>query len=278
MLTAITKDVLPSTFVSERETKNSQKKNLRLQPDHEVYALNLENALMSHFKYSEPEYSMKCAWNRRNSYAMEYASNEKIDNEVDPFCASANRGLHQRTYKRKSQGYVIYVSYRLEQDDTQIISVAGISGSQKVVKDVRYLKEIEVVDGVDGSELEDSMDGVLSDMDLEEEVENNDEIFGECDEKELLSRMETLEEEHKELQEKIKKLDHGRMWMENRLCALESTNQYQQKDEIAKKLKKDQNVEVDDICVKESDSPETHLDKDDKGFKIPGSSLKHNQN
>ena len=45
--------------------------------------------------------------------------------------------------------------------------------------------------------------------------------------------MDSLKEECKELQEKIKKLDHGRMWMENRLSALEGTSQYQTTQEKA---------------------------------------------
>ena len=87
-------------------------------------ALNLENALMSHFKYSEPEYSKKCVWTRRAAYEMEHSSNEKIHREAETFLtnAIAKRGLDQRTYNRKSQGYVIYVSYRLEVDDTKIIT------------------------------------------------------------------------------------------------------------------------------------------------------------
>ena len=274
MLTAITKDVLPNTFVSETAARNSPKKNLKLPLDHEIYALNLENALMSHFKYSEPEYGMKCVWSRRNAYEMEHASNEKVHTEADTFCPSAKRGLDQRTYNRKSQGYVIYVSYRLEVDDTKIISVAGTSGS---VKYVTHLKEMGEVEGTDGNDTEGSMDSVSSDMELEEELHDNDKIFEDYDEKQLSNRMETLEEEHKELQEKIKKLDHGRMWMENRLSALESTNQHQLKDEIAETTNVDHTIDINNISVRENDSYKECLDKNDKGFKQPGSSLKNNQ-
>ena len=83
--------------------------------EYELYALNLEQALVSHFKYSETDYSARCAWNRRAFFETEQSSNEKLKNGESPtFLTSgfAMRGSEQRTSNKK--GHVM--SYTLLTD------------------------------------------------------------------------------------------------------------------------------------------------------------------
>ena len=221
-MTTITKDVLPATFAFNREGDgNGTKKQLKQPPDHETYALNLEQALVSHFKYSEVDYSARCVWNRRAAFEMEQASNEKIANgEAENFLTSAfaKRGLEQRTSNRKSHGYVIYVAYRLETDKTEIVSVGH--GFKTHENGIGFLNEIGELDG-DENVMDDHSSGT------EEDPEEDEKMLEDMDEKQLSFRMDSLEEEYKELKEKIRKLDHGRMWIENRLSALEDPSDHQ---------------------------------------------------
>ena len=224
VLAAITKDTLPPTFISDQDLKgDSSKKGIKRPSDHELYALNLEQALVSHFKYSEVEYSARCVWNRRAAFEMEQASNEKMVNgEADSFLSSAfaKRGLEQRTNNRKSHGYVIYVAYRLETHDTQIVSV-GQNNPEVEVSDnnIGLFNDMSGLNG-DDSENEDHS------SEFDETPEEDEKMDENLDEKQLTIRLDSLEEEYKELQEKIKKLDHGRMWIENRLSVLEDPNEY----------------------------------------------------
>ena len=224
VLAAITKDTLPATFISEQDSKgNSSKKGIKKPSDHELYALNLEQALVCHFKYSEVEYSARCVWNRRAAFEMEQASNEKIVNgEAESFLTSAfaKRGLEQRTNNRKSHGYVIYVAYRLETDDTQIVSVDQNNPGFEVSD-----HNIELFNDMSGLNRDDSENEDHS-SESEENPDEDEKMDEDLDEKQLKIRMDSLEEEYKELQEKIKKLDHGRMWIENRLSVLEDPNEY----------------------------------------------------
>lgn len=258
---------------------NSPKHNHKLPLDHELYALNLENALMSHFKYSEPEYTEKCVWTRRAAYEIENSLNEKTHREAETFLTSAiaKRRLDQRTYNRRSQGYVIYVSYRLEIDDTKIISVSRTSGLGKDVNNIEYLRQIGELNGIDRFEIEDTMDSVSSDTELQEEEEDDEKVLEDYDEKQLSIRMETLEEKHKELQEKINKLDHNRMWMETRLSTLESTHQFQTTVEMPKKSKEGHPTHINDIRVIESDSYQGSLSKDENGFTRSGTSANNKE-
>lgn len=224
MLAAITKDTLPAIFISDQDSKgNPSKKGMKKPSDHELYALNLEQALVCHFKYSEAEYSARCVWNRRAAFEMEQASNEKMVNgEADSFLSSAfaKRGLDQRTNNRKSHGYVIYVAYRLKTDDTQIVSVDPTNPETEVSDNNIGLFDDMSGLNEDGSENEDHS------SESDDNPEEDEKMDEDLDEKQLKIRMDSLEEEYKELQEKIKKLDHGRMWIENRLSVLEDPNEY----------------------------------------------------
>ena len=54
------------------------------------------------------------------------------------------------------------------------------------------------------------------------EEEDDEKVLEELEDKQLLARIGTLEGDHKELLEQVKKLEHGRTWVENRLTSLES--------------------------------------------------------
>ena len=231
VLTVITKDVLPASLVLEPESgRGLQKKEIKQPSDHEIYALNLEQALVSHFKYSETDYSARCAWNRRAFFETEQSSNEKTKNGESPtFQTSgfAKRGSEPRISNKKVHGYVIYVTYRLETDDTEIVSV-GQHNPVLESKDsaMELFNEIGELNG-DENGMDDHSSG------SDEDLEQVDEIAVDFVEKQLKFRLDSLEEEYKELQEKIKKLDHGRMWIENRLTVLEYPNECKSNGKIS---------------------------------------------
>ena len=117
MLTAITKDILPQASVSISGLPNATKRNQDKFLDHELYAVNLENVLVSHFMFSEPELAAKCVSSSKTAYAMGEAISEKPPStaETAAFLGSAftaARDFEARTYNKKFHGYVVYVAYR----------------------------------------------------------------------------------------------------------------------------------------------------------------------
>ena len=57
---------------------------------------------------------------------------------------------------------------------------------------------------------------------IHEHEEEDEKLLEDLEDKEMLKRIQTLEEENSSLTEKIWKLEHGRSWVENRLTALEA--------------------------------------------------------
>ena len=240
------------------------KKQIKQPSDHELYALNLEHALVSHFKYSETDYSARCVWNRMAFFEAEHSSNEKLKNGESPtFLTSgfAKRGSEQRISNKKGYGYVIYVTYRLETDDTEIVAV-GQHNPVLESKDsaMELFNEIGELNG-DENGTDDHSSG--SDEDLEEV----DELTVDFDEKQLKLRLDSLEEEYKQLQEKIKKLDHGRMWIENRLTVLEYPNECK----VNGKISSIENFEKGTSTKRKLDDFDnpmnSHLNKDEQDVK-----------
>ena len=62
-------------------------------------------------------------------------------------------------------------------------------------------------------------------------------MLEDLDDRQLLARMAILEGEYNEIREKIKKLEHGRMWVENRLTSLEINNEPPNKDQSITSVK-----------------------------------------
>ena len=242
------------------------KKQIKQPSDHELYALNLEHALVSHFKYSETDYSARCAWNRRAFFETEQSSNEKTKNgESESFLTSgfAKRGPEQRISNKKGYGYVIYVTYRLETDDTEIVAV-GQHNPVLESKDsaMELFNEIGELNG-DENGMDDHSSG--SDEDLEEV----DELTVDFDEKQLKLRLDSLEEEYKELQEKIKKLDHGRMWIENRLTVLEYPNESKLNSQMCAMENFEHNTSNKRKLDGFDEPMNVNLNKDDQDVKSP---------
>ena len=288
VLTVITKDILPHATVSINGLPNANKKNQDRFLDHELYAINLENVLTSHFMFSEPEYSAKCVPSRKQAYAMGESISEKPPiNEAASILGSAFAGkeLENRIYNKKFHGYVVYVAYRLEKyyaishnaklsvmqgrsnlTSPSKLSSAGIPGRRvsamgpqttltnfeqiteesgdddsnigkpesrttsamkplddgmlgfgKGTYDIEDLDEYgDIADPVDDN-VESGADG-----DEEEGDEDDEKMLEELEDKQLMARIGSLEGEHKELLEQVKKLEHGRTWVENRLTSLET--------------------------------------------------------
>ena len=76
----------------------------------------------------------------------------------------------------------------------------------------------------DLDEYGDIVDDAMVESGEEEEAgeEDDEKVLEELEDKQLLARIGSLEGEHKELLEQVKKLEHGRTWVENRLTSLES--------------------------------------------------------
>ena len=284
VLTAITKDILPHGTISiTSNVPNSNKRNQDRFLDAELYAVNLENALVSHFMFSESEYNGKCVSSRKQAYGMGEAISEKLSFNEAAFLGGGFTGqdvLENRSnYNKKFHGYVVYVAYRLERyypishnaklstlqgksnqlsklstngpgqatltNFEQITeekdvdndedgngaksrsrstsatkaSNAGLGTFGKGTYDIDELDEDDdIADPRDENAMESGEEG-----DEEEGDEADDEkMLEELEDKQLMSRIGSLEGEHRELLEQVKKLEHGRTWVENRLTSLES--------------------------------------------------------
>ena len=98
-------------------------------------------------------------------------------------------------------------------------SNAGLGTVGKGTYDIDELDEDDdIADPRDDNAMESGEEG-----DEEEGDEADDEkMLEELEDKQLMSRIGSLEGEHRELLEQVKKLEHGRTWVENRLTSLES--------------------------------------------------------
>ena len=283
VLTAITKDILPHGTISiTSNVPNSNKRNQDRFLDAELYAVNLENALVSHFMFSESEYNGKCVSSRKQAYGMGEAISEKLSfNEAAFLGGGFTQDVleSKSNYNKKFHGYVVYVAYRLERyypishnaklstlqgksnqlsklstngpgqatltNFEQITeekdvdndedgngaksrsrstsatkaSNAGLGTFGKGTYDIDELDEDDdIADPRDDNAMESGEEG-----DEEEGDEADDEkMLEELEDKQLMSRIGSLEGEHRELLEQVKKLEHGRTWVENRLTSLES--------------------------------------------------------
>ena len=284
VLTAITKDILPHGTISiTSNVPNSNKRNQDRFLDAELYAVNLENALVSHFMFSESEYNGKCVSSRKQAYGMGEAISEKLSFNEAAFLGGGFTGqdvLESRSnYNKKFHGYVVYVAYRLERyypishnaklstlqgrsnqsskfstngpgqttltnfeqitEENDVdndedgngaksrsrstsatkASNAGLGTFGKGTYDIDELDEDDdIADPRDDNAMESGEEG-----DEEEGDEADDEkMLEELEDKQLMSRIGSLEGEHRELLEQVKKLEHGRTWVENRLTSLES--------------------------------------------------------
>ena len=91
------------------------------------------------------------------------------------------------------------------------------SGFGKGTYDIEDLEDYgDITDPVDDIGKESGVDGD------EEEEEEDEKMLEELEDKQLMARIGALEGEHKELLEQVKKLEHGRTWVENRLTSLET--------------------------------------------------------
>ena len=284
VLTAITKDILPHGTISiTSNVPNSNKRNQDRFLDPELYAVNLENALVSHFMFSESEYNGKCVSSRKQAYGMGEAISEKLSFNEAAFLGGGFTGQDvlesKSNYNKKFHGYVVYVAYRLERyypishnaklstlqgrsnqlsklstngpgqatltnfeqitEENDIdndedgngaksksrstsatkAANAGLAALGKGTYDIDELDEDDdIADPRDDNAMESGEEG-----DEEEGDEADDEkMLEELEDKQLMSRIGSLEGEHRELLEQVKKLEHGRTWVENRLTSLES--------------------------------------------------------
>ena len=284
VLTAITKEILPHGTISiTSNVPNSNKRNQDRFLDAELYAVNLENALVSHFMFSESEYNGKCVSSRKQAYGMGEAISEKLSFNEAAFLGGGFTGQDvlesKSNYNKKFHGYVVYVAYRLERyypishnaklstlqgksnqlsklstngpgqatltnfeqitEENDIdndedgngaksksrstsatkASNAGLAALGKGTYDIDELDEDDdIADPRDDNAMESGEEG-----DEEEGDEADDEkMLEELEDKQLMSRIGSLEGEHRELLEQVKKLEHGRTWVENRLTSLES--------------------------------------------------------
>ena len=91
------------------------------------------------------------------------------------------------------------------------------SGFGKGTYDIEDLEDYgDIADPVDDIGKESGVDGD------EDEEEEDEKMLEELEDKQLMARIGSLEGEHKELLEQVKKLEHGRTWVENRLTSLET--------------------------------------------------------
>lgn len=305
VLTAITKDILPhgGSSAGISGLPNSNKKNQDRFLDHELYATNLENVLISHFMFSEPEFAGKCVSSRKQAFALGEAISEKPSmNETASFLGTGlvgSQDFDTRSYNKKFHGYVVYVAYRLDKyyalshnsklanlSSASKLSSAGVpprrisahggpttltnfeqiteengideddegnplkpksrttsaikpfggitAGFGKGAYDVEDLDDYgDIADPSDDIGKESGMDG-----DEDEEEEEDEKMLEELEDKQLMARIGSLEGEHKELLEQVKKLEHGRTWVENRLTSLETdVVQIKGGDEVKTKAK-----------------------------------------
>ena len=94
----------------------------------------------------------------------------------------------------------------------------GSAGYGKGVYDIEDLDDYgDIADPTDENVMESGIDGDEEDGDEEDEK-----MLEELEDKQLMARIGSLEGEHKELLEQVKKLEHGRTWVENRLTSLET--------------------------------------------------------
>jgi len=129
------------------------------------------------------------------------------DNELSNKCCHSGKLTFLSEYNpklgkaKKYPAYVLYVAYRLDKTEMN-------SATSSAVEGFRNYKDATV-------ESEESLD--LGD-------EDEKEVIGELEDKLLLSRLTRLEKENHTLREMVKKLDHGRLWLEERVAALEDFN------------------------------------------------------
>ena len=94
----------------------------------------------------------------------------------------------------------------------------GSPGFKKGAYDIEDLDDFgDIADPTDDNLMENGVDG-----DEEEGDEDDEKMLEELEDKQLMSRIGSLEGEHRELLEQVKKLEHGRTWVENRLTSLET--------------------------------------------------------
>lgn len=98
------------------------------------------------------------------------------------------------------------------------LPVNGSAGYGKGVYDIEDLDDYgDIADPTDENVMESGIEG-----DEEDEEEEDEKMLEELEDKQLMARIGSLEGEHKELLEQVKKLEHGRTWVENRLTSLET--------------------------------------------------------
>ena len=296
VLTAITKDILPTKGVNVSGLPNINKKTQERFLDHEYYSLGLETSLTNHFMYSELDYSARCVIGNRLSAGMGDAIS------VMPIVDG------ERKIMKKFQAYSLYVAYRLTNytayshgaklsqlkmislsDKTPRVALSPTAALSPTSRDIAKEKgkpagsdepeseqakkslgpeaaaaafklgqklkikkkstrftntgsgqyDVESLDSYEfggGGGDDDLVEGDYEGeeeyaeyateggiINLRAEGEDEDEkMLEELEDKQLVSRISTLESDHFKLTEQVWKLEHDRSWVENRLTALET--------------------------------------------------------